>query len=321
MEAHLALGNVLFWRGDCVSARAHLERVNALYDPQQHRSHTFLYGLDPGVVGLSYAAQVLWLLGYPDQALRRNHEALTLAHELGHPHTLAHALGFAASLYQFRRDAQAAKEQVKAMLALSSAQEFPQWLAWGAILHGWVLAEQGHRVEGMAQMRQGLTAFDDIGAALGRPYWLALLAEAYGNGWQVEEGLRLLAEALVVVHNSGEYRWEAELLRLKGYLLQRQATGRGGLRTTSPKTLMVRKAELPSLTMPETCFWQALAIACRRHAKSLELRAAMSLSRLWQQQGKRDEAHALLAPIYGWFTEGFDTADLQEAKALLDELS
>jgi predicted ATPase/DNA-binding winged helix-turn-helix (wHTH) protein len=301
MEAHLALGNALFWRGDFVSARARLERVNALYDPLQHRSHTFLYGLDPGVVGLSYAAQVLWLLGYPDQALRWNHKALTLAHELGHPHTLAHALGFAASLYQFRRDAQAVREQVKAMLALSSAQEFPQWVAWGAILHGWVLAEQGHRAEGMAQMRQGLAAFDDIGAALGRPYWLALLAEALGKARQAEEGLRLLAEALVAIHNSGEHRWEAEIYRLKGQLL------------------LALAAKHDNET--EACFHHALNIARRQEAKSLELRAAMSLSRLWQHQGKREEARELLAPIYGWFTEGFDTADLREAKALLEALS
>jgi len=300
LEAHLALGNGLFWCGKLIPARAHLEQVSTLYDPQRHRSHAFRYGLDPGVVGLSYAAQALWLSGYPDQALEQNAKALTLAHELPHPHTLAHALGFAASFYQFRRETQAVNEHVEAVMALSREQEFAQWLAWGAMLRGWVLVEQGQGAEGMTHMRQGLDAFDNIGAVLGRPYWLALLAEASGKAGQAEAGLRILAEALDAIYTSGEGRWEAEICRLRGELL-------------APAAAHDDEAE--------ASFQQALDVARRQQAKSLELRAAISLSRLWRRQGKQVGARQLLGTVYGWFTEGFATADLQEAQALLAELS
>jgi DNA-binding NtrC family response regulator/predicted ATPase len=300
MEAHLALGNGLFWCGEIASARAHLEQVSALYDPQEHRSHAFRYGLDPGVVGLSYTAQALWLLGYPDQALQHNAEALTLAHELLHPHTLAHALGFAALFHQFRRETQAVHEQVDALMALSREQEFAQWLAWGEMLRGCVLVKQGHGAEGMRHMRQGLDAFDDIGAALGRPYWLALLAEACGTVGQAEEGQRMLAAALDAIHTTGERRWEAEIFRLQGELL----------------LVLPQKSEAAA----EACFQQALLVSRRQQAKALELRAASSLSRLWGRWGKRVEARELLGAVYGWFTEGFHTPDLQAASALIAEL-
>jgi predicted ATPase len=166
---------------------------------------------------------------------------------------------------------------------------------------GWALAAQGHYEEGIAQMQQGLEARQATGAMGKRSTWLALLAEAYGGSGKVETGLRLLAEALVVMDQTGERCDEADLYRLKGELLLRQA--------------------VPDTPQAEACFRQALAVARRQDAKSVERRAAMSLGRLWQQQGKRDEAKQLLAPIYGWFTEGFDTADLQEAKALLEGLA
>jgi predicted ATPase len=175
-------------------------------------------------------------------------------------------------------------------------------LAQGTILRGWALAMQGRGEEGIAQMHQGLAALRATGAGGGN--WLAPLAEAYGKEGQPEEGLRVLAEELVLVEKTGGRMWEAELHRLKGELLLKAE-------------YEVRNPELTA----EECFHQALSIARRQQAKSLELRAAMSLSRLWQQQGKRVEARQLLADIYGWFTESFDTADLQEAKALLDELT
>ena len=168
-------------------------------------------------------------------------------------------------------------------------------------MRGWALAVQGQGAEGIAQIHQGMVAFRAAGAELGRPRDLALLAEACGEAGQTEEGLTVLVEALAVVDKTGERYWEAELYRLKG------------------KLLLALLAE--QYTEAATCFHQALDIAPHQQAKSLELRAATSLSRLWQQQGKRVEARELLAPIYGWFTEGFDTANLQEAKALLDELS
>jgi predicted ATPase len=302
VAAYSMLGTTSFYLGENASARVHLEQGVALYDPQQHRSHAFLdVGTDPGVLCFIYAAQVLWLLGYPDQALTKSHEALTLAQELSHPFSLAYALDFAALLHRLRREEQAAQERAEAAMTLSTKQGFPLWLAIGMILRGGTLAEQGQGVEGMAQMREGLAVFQATGAAVGRPYFLTVLAEVYGRGGQAEERLSIVDEALAAVQKTGERWWEAELYRLKGVL---------GL---------ARSGE--DYAEAEAYFQHAIDIARLQQAKSLELRAAMSLSRLWQQQGKREETRQLLAEIYGWFTEGFNTADLQEARALLDELS
>jgi class 3 adenylate cyclase/predicted ATPase len=302
--AHFILGQNLFWLGEFAQAREHLEEGIALYDPQQHRSYGTLN--DPGVARLSYAAWTLWVLGYPDQALKRIREALTLAQGLSHPYSLAMTLSYAAMLHQFRREGQAAQERAEAAIKLCTEQGIPHYLALGTIWRGWALAEQGQGEEGLSQIRQGLAAWQAMGAELSRPYLLALLAEAYGRGGQVEEGLTVLAEALVMVDKNGERQYEAELYRLKGELTLAQSRVQG---------LASRVKEA------EGCFLKAIEIARRQQAKSLELRAVMSLSRLWQRQGKRKEAHRMLAEIYGWFTGGFDTKDLQEAKALLDELS
>jgi predicted ATPase len=243
----------------------------------------------------------LWVLGYTDQALQRSHDALTLAHELSQPSALAFALTQAGSFHQYRREAQAAQERAAAVIALAREHGFTQWLVGGMIQRGWALAEQGQSAEGMAQMHQGLAAWRATGAKQPRLDGLALLAEAYGRAGQAAEGLSGLVEALGVVNQTGERLWEAELYRLKGEL---------PLAVSSD-----HHAEA------EACFQQALDIARRQQAKSWELRAAMSLARLWQRQGQRAEARQLLAEVYGWLTEGFDTADLQEAKALLEELS
>jgi predicted ATPase len=185
-------------------------------------------------------------------------------------------------------------------MALASEQGFPQWLTVGMILRGWALAMQGQAEEGRAQLCQALAAWRAMGAGMAVAHWLALLAEAYGQAGQAEEGLRRLAEALAHVDTTGERSHAAEVYGLKGELLLRQA--------------------IPDEAQAETCLHQALDIARHQQAKSWELRAALGLSRLWQRQGKRAEARELLAPVYGWFTEGFDTADLQEARALLAEL-
>jgi TOMM system kinase/cyclase fusion protein len=301
LVAHNVLGDTLVWLGEFAVAREHLEQGIALYNPQQYRSHAFLYGYDSGVHGLSFGAWALWYLGYPDHALRRIHEALTLAQDLSHPFSLAFALAFAAWLHQLRREGQAAQERAEAAIALATDQGFPFWESWGTVLRGWAVAEQGQSAEGITQMRQGIAAWRATGAELQVPYYLALLVEAYGRAGQAAEGLRVLAEALTAVHKTGERQHEAELHRLKGELLLTQ--------------------DVPDEPEAESCLRQAVNVARRQQAKSLELRAAKSLSRLWQQQGKRTEAHALLAPVYSWFTEGFDTADLREAKALLRELS
>ncbi|MBI3246697.1 MAG: AAA family ATPase [Deltaproteobacteria bacterium] len=310
LEAHRALGRNLFDRGELLLARAHLEQGIALYDPLQHGSHAFLYGYDPGVAGLSCMALVLWHLGYPDEALKRNHEALTLAQELAHPFSLAFAFFFTDRLCQFRRDGQTAQERAEAAIALSREHGFPLFVAEGTILRGWALAEQGQKEEGIAQMCQGMAAWRVTGAEMWQSNFLALLAEVYGKVGQVEEGLAVLAEALAQIDKTGERFYEADLYRIKGELLLAQAGHRLqalGLREKTEEA--------------EECFLKAIEIACRQSAKSLELRAVTSLARLWQQQGKQHEARQLLADIYNWFTEGFDTKDLQEAKALLEELS
>jgi predicted ATPase len=301
LEAHRALGTTLSYLGEFVAGLAHFTQSRPLYDPQQHRSHTVRYAQDSGVICLAYMSEVLWYLGYPDQALRMSQEALALARELAHPFSLAFALNFAGALYHFLRDGPAVQERAEAAIAVASEQGFIVWLVQGRVLRGWGLSEQGQGTEGIVQMRAGLAAWRAMGAELGRPYYLGLLAEAYGKTGQTEAGLSALDEALAATHKHGEYYCKAELHRLRGELLlagssEQQATA-------------------------QSCFDQALAFARRQQAKSLELRAAMSLSRLWLQQDERDKARELLAPVYGWFTEGFDTADLQEAKALLEELS
>jgi class 3 adenylate cyclase/predicted ATPase len=305
LVAHRALGEPLFTLGELAPARAHLEQGLALYNLQQHRSLAILYGMDPEVMCLNFAAFTLWHLGYPEQALQRGHEAIRLAQELSHPYSLAVALSSAAVLHHYRREEQAVQERAAAAITLSIEQGFPIWLGFGTILGGWALAERGQGEEGITQIRQGIVTWRATGAEIWRPYWLSLLAEAYEKVGQAKEGLATLAEALTVVDNSGERFYEAELYRLKGGL-----TLQSSIPSLEPR---VKEAEV--------CFLKAIEIARKQQAKSLELRAVMNLSRLWQRQGKKDEARQLLAEIYGWFTEGFDTKDLQEAKALLEELS
>jgi predicted ATPase len=300
LQAHRAVGQTLLWLGELVPARTYLEEGIALYDAQQRRNLAFHYGPDPGVGLRNFAAHVLWYLGYPDQALQTMNEALCLAQELSHPFSLAPTLDHSAWLHQYRREGQLTQGRAEADVALSREHGFAFFLAQGTIMRGWGLVEQGQVTEGMAEMRAGLAALQGTGAELTRPYWSALLAEACGNTGQVEEGLQLLTEALAAAQTHGSHVWDSELHRLTGELLLKQAVA-------NPEEA-------------ETCFQASLAVARQQQAKSLELRAATSLSRLWQHRGKRAEACQLLEPIYGWFTEGFDTADLQEAKALLEQL-
>jgi predicted ATPase/class 3 adenylate cyclase len=318
LEAHDALGQTFFCLGEFALARAHLEQGIALYDPQQHRSLAFLYGgEDPGVLCLCYAGRVLWALGYADQALRRIHEALTLAQELSHPHSLAIALDWAAGLHQHCREVQAVQERAEAVIALATEQGFPHWVAGGTALRGWALAEQGQEEEGSAQVRWGLAAWQDTGAEAFRPTHLALLAEAYGKAGQAEKGLAALADAPALVEKTEERWYEAELYRLKGQLtLQKLSVISCQLSVTDPRPLIPDPQG-----EAEACFLKAVEVARKQQAKSWELRAMMSLAKLWQRQGKQKEAHQMLFEVYGWFTEGFDTKDLQEAKTLLDELS
>jgi len=301
VAAHRALGATLFQLGAVACAQTHCAQGIALYDPKQHRASAFLYGEDAGVVCHSLAAWTLWYLGYPDQGLARNDEAVTLAQQSAYPFCLSFALSFAAGFHQLRREGHTAQEYTEASISVATDQGFPFWRARGSFLRGWTLAHQGQAQEGIEQIHQGLIAFRATGAELWRPYWLMLLAEAHGIQGEPEAGLTVLTEALALVDTTSERWYEAELHRLKGELLLQQS--------------------LDNHTEAEACFLQAIAIAQKQSAKSWELRAATSLARLWQQQGKRQEAHDLLAPVYHWFTEGFDTADLQEAKALREALT
>jgi predicted ATPase len=255
------------------------------------------------VMSLNYTAWILWELGYPDQALRRSQEMRTYAQALSHAFTLARSIFYAAVLYRFRREGATAQEHAEAALAIMTEQGFVHNLGFATINRGWALAAQGQREEGLAQMHQGLATLQATASRLALSEFLALLAEVYGQSGQAEAGLRLLAEALAHVEHTGERFYEAEVYRIKGEIL------------------LHAECRVRNAALAEECFQQALAVARRQQARSWELRAAMSLSRLWQQQGKRTAARDLLAPIYGWFTEGFDTADLQDAKALLEALA
>jgi predicted ATPase len=279
----------------------HLEQGITLTDSAVQQAQVLRHGVAPGVRCLTLTASTLWCLGYPTQAVRRSQEALALSQALAHLQSLAYAQHSVTYLHHHLRDVPAVQEQAEALLPLASTQGFPLFAGHGTIWQGWALAMQGQSAAGLAQMRQGLAAVQATGQMLSRPYQLVLLAEAAGHASQVEEGLRLLAEALTAFETSGRGDMLTEAYRLRGELLLRQAT--------------------PDTAQAAACFQQALALARRQQAKSWELRAAMSLSRLWQRQGKRAEARALLTPIYGWFTEGFDTADLQEANALLGDLA
>jgi len=291
----------MFWLGKLAPVRAHFEQGMALYDPQQHRSHAFVYGQDPGVICRSHAAWPIWELGYPDQALQSIHEAMTLAQEIAHPFSLAFALVLVTIVYLYRREVQAAQEHAESVITIATEHGFSHLLVFGTIWRGWALTAQGEGTQGLAQIHKGLAIYRATGAEVHRPFLLSFLAEAYGKVRQPEEGLTVLDEALTLVKNNAERHFVAEIHRLKGELLQHLSSNHA--------------AEA------EGCFHHALDIARLQQAKSLELRAAMSLGRLWQHQGKQEKAHQLLAEIYGWFTEGFDTGDLREAKALLEELA
>jgi predicted ATPase/DNA-binding winged helix-turn-helix (wHTH) protein len=301
MLAHYMLGMSCFFQGELTSAHAHHMQVLALYTPQAHRDLTGRYGIDLGVGAHCYLAWELWFLGYPDQALQHSQEAYALVQESSHPHSLAAALVGAAFVHQFRREALAVQGQAEAVITHATEQGFAYLLAVGTVFYGWALAMQGQGEQGLAEMRQGLTACLATGSKSFEPYFLGLLAETYGELGHPEAGLSILHEELSELDTTEVRIYDAELSRLKGTLLLQQA--------------------VPDASQAAACFHQALDIARQQHAKSWELRAATDLARLWQQQGKQDEARALLTEVYSWFTEGFDTHDLQEAKALLKTLA
>jgi DNA-binding winged helix-turn-helix (wHTH) protein/predicted ATPase len=327
LAAHTELGIACFFLGQFTVARTHLEKAIAHYAPSSSLPLSFDW--DHGPPCLCYSAFVLWHLGYPDQALQQSQKALAKVQALRLPYMQAFVLNFAARLHQLRREGDAVQRYAATALRLATEHGFAGMAEVGRILSGWALAESSKGEEGVAQIRQSLTAFQANGGAAFRAYYLALLAEACSKAGQVEEGLTVVTEALAVVARTGGRYYEAELYRLKGTLTlqsrqveNKSKTSRGQVKDKS----QVANPQPPAPNSQaeaeaEACFLKAIDIAHRQSAKSLELRAVMSLSRLWQQQGKKKQAHKMLAEIYNWFTEGFDTADLQEAKALLEELS
>ncbi len=302
LEAHHAMSPSTLWVGDPAGTRRHGEQGMALYDREQDRSLAFLYGgHDADVCCRMHSGLALWFLGYPRAAVERSRAGMALATELAHVGTVVNALPFAGMLHQLRGDVDATREVGESLIALSTEHGFQQWLAFGRILEGWVQTQEGHGETPIARLRGDIAAYRATGNDLYWPYFLWLLASTQLQHGETAEGLDTVATALGIADETGSPVLEADLYRLRGELL-----------------LARDPVAAPDA---EIAFRQAIDIARRQGTKSWELRAASSLSRLWQRQGKREDARRLLADVYGWFTEGFDTADLKDAKTLLDAVS
>jgi predicted ATPase len=303
LQAGQAMAITSLSLGDPAATREHMEQGIALYDLKRHGNHTDIYGHDPGVLYLAFGSIALWLLGYPDQAVRRSREAVALGEELGQPSSLALAHYLAAMLRQYRREARATQGSAETTTAIATEHGLPFWIAGGLIMRGWALVEQGESAGGIAQLREGMAIWVGTNGEAHRTYHFALLAESLSEGDDVTEGLGTLTDALALMNGTGESFHGAELYRLQGEFLLRQqesdAVGRDA----------------------EACFRRALALARRQQARSLELRAIMSLCRLYQKRGRSAEIRPMLAECYDWFSEGFDTPDLCEARTLLEQLS
>ena len=304
IEAYYALGCTLFYLGEPRASCTWSERGIALYDPARHRSHTQLYGSDPGVTCRCYAAVALWQLGHPDQALARVREALALAEETAQPVNVAFALTFSAVVHQTRGEVGPAREQAEAAAALATEQVLPFWAALARIIRGWASYRDGNSAEGLAEIERGLAENRAAGAEIGRPQNCAVLAEVLAARGDGPGAFAALTEAFEAAAATGAGYEEAELERLRGEVLLAQARGGGA----------PRDAEA------EACMRKGIEIAHRQEARALELRCATSLAPLLLRRGAAEEARHLLAPICEWFTEGLETADLRAARALLAQV-
>jgi predicted ATPase len=295
---HLSSGRDLMLVGRFASSRLHLEEALALYDPNSHHSLVDQAGLHPLVTSRAYLGHVLFCLGFPDHAFAQSNTAIAEARRLAHPPSLALSLNFDARLLSLGGEDPALGDRADQLVAVANEQGFPQWRALGTMFRGWVKVKNGDAAEGISLLRSGSAALRATGMEAFMPNHIALLARAYEIAGQIAEALALLDDALQIVKRTGERWFAAELNRLKGRLL---------LQEGHPEAA-------------EELYRKALSIAEEQEAKLWELRAAVSLAGLWSEQGRRDEARDLLAPVYGWFTEGFDTRDLKDARALLDDL-
>jgi predicted ATPase len=300
LHAHMLHGHTLLHLGELTRARTHFEAGLHVYAPYDHTPPRDFGGQDPRMFTRAWLANALSILGYPDQAKRWSDASMALAYELEHPFNLMNAFTYRAGFHRRRQefeDAEAAEERVR---AIAAEHGFAQHTAVGTIFRGIRCIQHGQLEAGKALVHRGMTAYRATGAVVRSPMYCVLLAEVFRDARQVDAGLSMIAEEFNHSERTGERWYEAELYRLKGELLLQQAPDNSG--------------------EAETCFHHALDVARAQQAKFLELRAATNLARLRQAQGKRQEAYELLAPVYGWFTEGFETADLQDANALLEEL-
>jgi DNA-binding winged helix-turn-helix (wHTH) protein/tetratricopeptide (TPR) repeat protein len=322
MIVHSQMGDVLFWLGDLAEGRRHLERTATLYDEARTHGLASPEAGDLNVNVLSYLSWTDWYLGYADRAAETSERALGCARELAHPHTLAFALYFAARLRELRVDVEAQRRHVDELTALVTAHRFPIYGALALQSRGWALMQQDAALEGIPRMREALDAYATTGARLGRRHQHYLLAELHSRAGNVEDSERVAAEgdALRAGGIDEEECYAADCLRIRGELILRAYDHP----TTRDRHRAARRmhgdATGAAHSEAEACFQRAVDVARRQHAKSLELRAATSLARLWGRQGKEREARQMLAAVYGWFTEGFETAPLREASSLLDQL-
>jgi predicted ATPase len=301
VEAHYARGITDAWRGDFQDARHHLELARNAYRPERHGAHLALYGQDPGPICLCRWSGVLWALGYPEQALARMEDALSLIGQLAHPHSSAYVLTWSAWLRIFRREVAEAGARIDRALAFATEHGYPFWVAMVIEQEGWLLAQQGRKEQAIARLEEGLARMQAVGTQATSAYAMGLLGEILASRGRAADGLRLLDEALGKVNRSQERWCDAELLRLRGVAL-----------------LATEPSDRAAAAL---AFEQAIDRSREQAARSWELRSASSLARLWAEQGERQRALDLLAPVYNWFTEGFDTADLKDARALLAELA
>jgi serine/threonine protein kinase/predicted ATPase len=307
IAARFMLGSSLLLMGDLVSAEEHFKQSLELYHPGQSiRRYTFLS--EPGIACYCHLSRALWLLGFPHKALERIRQAIALARLQSDPRSLGYTIGVSTFVFGCLNDYPGILEHSEAVRALARDKDIADYLAWAKIPHGYALAMQDRMEEGIAEMHEGLATIRMFSAEACAPERLAYLVIALMKARRIEEGLAHVAEALAIISRTEERYWEAEIYRLKGALLLQSVIN------DQPSAMSEKRIEA------EACFQKAIEVARRQQARSLELRATMSLARLWREQGKTAEARRTLAEIYGWFTEGFDTSDLREAEALLEEL-
>jgi predicted ATPase len=301
MIGHRLVGSASAYTGDVADARAHYDQALALYDATKHRFLATRFGQDIRVMVLSMRCTALWILGYPEAALADVDLAVKDAREIGHAASLMYALAMTLFVPLLVGNYAAVTAQADELVAVAEEKSAAFWKVWGRLFRGHVSALTGRASDAVHQITSTNIAYKSTGATLGLTAWLSYLAKTHADVRQFEDAWRCIDEAFAVVNGTRERWWEAELNRSAGEIA-----------LTEP---------VPNATKAEAHFERALVVARQQQAKSWELRAAMSLARLWRDQGKVSEARELLAPVYGWFTEGFDTRDLKEAKALLEELA